>query len=209
MASRRQARSPLTRREPRQVRAHETVGVILDAATVLLQRHGLAGFNTNRIAERAGVSIGTLYGYFPNKQSILIALARRLLQADGQAVLQALEAAAQRHADPVRAILRALFLRHCSDALLRRTVLSAYLGAGLSGDDARQVQAQVAHIASHPQGPLAGRTLTDAQLFVVTRAVLGVARALSEHHDLAPDGLAQLEDEVVSLVRAYLDHLAA
>ena len=57
----------------------------------------MPGFNTNRIAARAGVSIGTLYGYFPNKQSILIALARQLLQGDGQAVLSALQADAAVH----------------------------------------------------------------------------------------------------------------
>jgi AcrR family transcriptional regulator len=186
------------------VRAHETLAVILEAAWLLLQQRGLAGFNTNRIAERAGVSIGTLYGYFPNKQAILVALARRLLQADRQAVADALEAAAAQGADPVRCIVRVLFQRHRQDAGLRRTLLSAYLGAGLAGDDAEQVRAQVGHIVSHPGGPLAGRSLTEAQLFVVSRAVLGVARALTEDAEALPVSDQALEDESVRLVRAYL-----
>lgn len=205
MTALRKKAPPLTRRSPRQVRAHETLAVILEAAWLLLQQRGLAGFNTNRIAERAGVSIGTLYGYFPNKQSILVALARRLLQADRQAVADALETAAAQGADPVRCIVRVLFQRHRQDAGLRRTLLSAYLGAGLAGDDAEQVRAQVGHIVSHPGGPLAGRSLTEAQLFVVSRAVLGVARALTEDAEALPVSDQALEDESVRLVRAYLD----
>lgn len=203
MTTQKKLRSVLSRRSPRQERAHETVAVILDAAWQLLQQ-GLPGFNTNRIAERAGVSIGTLYGYFPNKQSILVALARRLLQADRQAVRDALQAAAAQNADPVRCIVRVLFQRHRLDAGLRRTLLGAYLGAGLAADDAEQVRAQVAFIAEHPGGPLAGRSLTEAQLFVVSRAVLGVARALTEDAEALPVSAQALEDEAVRLVRAYL-----
>ena len=204
MTVQRRKTDPLTRRSPRQVRAHETLSVILEAAWRLLKQQGLAGFNTNRIAERAGVSIGTLYGYFPNKQSILVALARRLLQADRQAVLDALQTAAVENSDPVRCIVRVLFLRHRLDAGLRRTLLSAYLGAGLAADDAEQVREQVALVAEHPGGPLAGRSLTEAQLFVVSRAVLGVARALTEDAEALPVSAQALEDEAVRLVRAYL-----
>lgn len=204
MSTRREKDVPLTRRSPRQVRAQETLAVILEAAWLLLLQGGVAGFNTNRIAERAGVSIGTLYGYFPNKHSILVALARRLLQADRQAVAHALETAAAQGVDPVRGIVRALFLRHRQDSGLRRTLMSAYLGAGLAGNDAEQVQAQVVHIVSHPRGPLAGRSLTDAQLFVISRAVLGVARALTEDAGALPVPDQTLEDEAVRLIHAYL-----
>ena len=204
MTSPEKHRTALTRRSPRQERAHETVAVILDAAWLLLRQQGLSGFNTNRIAERAGVSIGTLYGYFPNKQSILVALARRLLQVDRQAVAEALQAAAAQNTDPVRGIVRALFQRHRLDAGLRRTLLGAYLGAGLAADDAGQVRAQVAAIAAHPGGPLAGRPLTDVQVFVLSRAVLGVARALTEDAEALPGAGQALEDETVRLVRAYL-----
>lgn len=203
MTTQKKLRSVLSRRNPRQERAHETVAVILDAAWQLLQQ-GLSGFNTNRIAERAGVSIGTLYGYFPNKQSILVALARRLLKADRQALADALQAASEQNTDPVRGIVRALFQRHRLDVGLRRTLLSAYFGAGLAADDAEQVRAQVAMIAAHPGGPLGGLSLTEAQLFVISRAVLGVARALTEDAEALPVSDQELEDEAVRLVRAYL-----
>ena len=59
----------------------------------MLERDGAAGLTTNRVAERAGVSIGTLYQYFPDKTAILLATARRAFgQTTGpqQGLLEAL-----------------------------------------------------------------------------------------------------------------------
>ena len=71
----------MRRRIPAQPRSRATVEVLLEAAAQLLESAGMRGFNTNAVAERAGVSIGTLYRYFPDKQAILIALARREMEA--------------------------------------------------------------------------------------------------------------------------------
>ncbi len=68
------------RRSPVQERSRETVGAVLDAAAQVFERYGYAAGTTNRIAERAGVSIGSLYQYFPNKETILLALVERHLQ---------------------------------------------------------------------------------------------------------------------------------
>jgi len=62
------------RRTPRQERSRLTVEAILEAAGLLLVDKGLAGASTNAIAKKAGVSIGSLYQYFPNKESIFLAL---------------------------------------------------------------------------------------------------------------------------------------
>ncbi|MFG6466647.1 TetR/AcrR family transcriptional regulator [Roseateles sp. BYS87W] len=70
--------SPLRpRKRPTQLRAVETVACILEAAAQILEAQGRAGFNTNAVAERAGVSIGSLYQYFPGKEALLIALMQR------------------------------------------------------------------------------------------------------------------------------------
>ena len=61
------------RRRPVQQRSHRTVEAIFEATAQVLLESGEAGLTTNRIAERAGVSIGTLYQYFPNKEAILAA----------------------------------------------------------------------------------------------------------------------------------------
>jgi AcrR family transcriptional regulator len=62
------------RRKPRQVRAELTRGRILAAAAHVFAEHGYAAGTTNRIAERARISIGSLYQYFPNKAAILAEL---------------------------------------------------------------------------------------------------------------------------------------
>jgi len=63
------------RKQPAQARAKDTVKVILEAAAQVFSEEGYSA-TTNRIAERAGVSIGSLYQYFPNKDSILANLLR-------------------------------------------------------------------------------------------------------------------------------------
>jgi AcrR family transcriptional regulator len=65
------------RKTPRQARSLVTVGIILDAAALVLVEEGYDRATTNRIAERAGVSIGSLYQYFPNRDALLGALHRR------------------------------------------------------------------------------------------------------------------------------------
>ncbi len=65
------------RKRPLQERSKETVEIVLKAAGQVFQRQGYAAGTTDRIAERAGVSVGTLYQYFPNKDSILALLAER------------------------------------------------------------------------------------------------------------------------------------
>jgi AcrR family transcriptional regulator len=58
----------LERRVPTQARAHATIEAIFEATARIIERDGVAALNTNVIAERAGLSIGTLYEYFPKKR---------------------------------------------------------------------------------------------------------------------------------------------
>ena len=65
------------RKYPAQPRSADTVATILEAAARILERHGFAGYNTNAVAGLAGVSIGSLYQYFPNKDALVAALVAR------------------------------------------------------------------------------------------------------------------------------------
>ena len=67
------------RKEPRQARSRATVETIVQAGARILSDEGWAGFTTNRIAELAGVSIGSLYQYFPDKLSLVDAIRHRHL----------------------------------------------------------------------------------------------------------------------------------
>jgi AcrR family transcriptional regulator len=65
------------RKRPGQLRAHETVNRILDAAAHVFETSGYAGTTTNHVAAAASVSIGSLYQYYPNKDAIIVGLAER------------------------------------------------------------------------------------------------------------------------------------
>ncbi len=65
------------RKEPSQERSRLMVEDILEAANLVLLNEGLSAFNTNRIAEVAGVSVGSLYQYFPNKETLLFQLQKQ------------------------------------------------------------------------------------------------------------------------------------
>jgi AcrR family transcriptional regulator len=65
------------RKTPVQRRSAETVAALLEAAARILEVNEFEGFNTNAVAERAGVSIGSLYQYFPNKDALLSGLLER------------------------------------------------------------------------------------------------------------------------------------
>ncbi|PZU20842.1 MAG: TetR/AcrR family transcriptional regulator [Shinella sp.] len=69
------------RKQPRQARSSATVETILEASARILETRGLAAFTTNAVAERAGVSVGSLYQYFPTKEAILTWLIRRKREA--------------------------------------------------------------------------------------------------------------------------------
>jgi AcrR family transcriptional regulator len=68
------------KKQPKQGRAKATVEALLDSAARILKSGGYAALTTNRVAEVAGVSIGSVYEYFPNKQALLAAVAGRALE---------------------------------------------------------------------------------------------------------------------------------
>jgi AcrR family transcriptional regulator len=104
------ASRPLTpRKTPTQARAQATYDRIVQAGTRVLVQHGYAGASTNRIAAEAGVSPGSLYQYFPNKDAIVVAVVERF--ADHFAAHVAGELTALLDARPdelVRSILEVL-----------------------------------------------------------------------------------------------------
>lgn len=65
------------RKLPVQARSIATVGMILEAAARILEARGLEAYSSNAVAELAGVSVGTLYQYFPNKEAMTVALIER------------------------------------------------------------------------------------------------------------------------------------
>jgi len=81
------------RKKPLQSRSRATVQAVLTAAAHILEERGLPGFNTNAVAERAGVSIGSLYQYFPSKDAILVALMEHSLTMFSEDLSEAIDGA--------------------------------------------------------------------------------------------------------------------
>lgn len=80
------------RKTPLQSRAEATVQALLDATAAELVSGGYDRMSTNKVARRAGVSIGSLYQYFPNKESLVVALRRRLVDREREQIRAALAA---------------------------------------------------------------------------------------------------------------------
>lgn len=107
------------RKAPMQGRSQATVQTILEAAARVLSRQSLPGFNTNRVAEVAGVSIGTLYQYFPNKEALISALIEREQAALADAVQQAVhDRAGQSLQASIAALVRVAIERQFGQPLL-------------------------------------------------------------------------------------------
>jgi AcrR family transcriptional regulator len=118
MADRR-SRSISSRKQPQQARSSGLVAAILDAAVQVLAKQGAQRFTTARVAERAGVSVGSLYQYFPNKAAILF----RLQSDEWRTTSELLRGILVDRTKPPPARLRALvhaFIRsECEEAAFR------------------------------------------------------------------------------------------
>ena len=180
---------------------------IFEATARIIERDGVGALNTNRIAERAGISIGSLYEYFPNKDAILIAMARQRLAEDERLVRQALTGPdADQNVSLARRAIHALVALHEHRPKVRRAIMAVHLAHGFGSEHARPVQEIAELIVQRNTRLLGDKTaavLDHASLFVITRAVIGVIRAAFEERSLLP-GTTSLEDELVRLVEAYL-----
>jgi AcrR family transcriptional regulator len=111
------------RKTPIQARAVETRARILDAARTVFAEHGYAAGTTNRIAEAAGMSVGSLYQYFPNKDAVLVELVRAHIEDGTARVLDAVATAgAADLTDLVRAVVTAMVAVHAEERRLHQVL---------------------------------------------------------------------------------------
>lgn len=198
------------RKEPRQRRAHETRARILDAARAVFEEHGYAHGTTNRIAERAGLSVGSLYQYFPNKDAILVELVDVHIEAGTAAVLAALPAAPDGWgelplADVIGPVVRAMVGLHADGRELHRVLF----------EEAPRPPEQLARLRSLERdltGFLAGMLAAHPEVTVPEPAVaarLTIDTIESLVHRIATDSTSDIPDDVLAteitrLVVAYL-----
>jgi AcrR family transcriptional regulator len=181
------------------------VSAILEAAAQILEKGGLPAFNTNAVAERAGVSVGTLYQYFANKQALLRAIAEREMRTTLAAVATALRGDPQASIEArVRAMVRAIINAFAGHQRARKAVVQAVLLQG----DAVEMLAPVAAFLAAEQAAQGTATrglarLSPEQRFVLSRALMGTIRAaVIEEQPFFKS--RSFEDELVRLVMAYI-----
>jgi AcrR family transcriptional regulator len=194
------------RRRPRQARAQETTRAILDAAARVFSAHGYAAGTTNRIAEAAGVSIGSLYEYFPNKDAILVALMERHI-VEGEAEMRALVARTPVGSlrVQVRTFVQAMIALHAQAPRLHRVLFEeapvpAPVWRTLAAMEQRMVADVERYLATQREVRVRDRSLA-------ARLVVHVVEDLTHRFVLHPDGAVDAEryvDEVTALVTSYL-----
>lgn len=193
------------RKQPRQERAGATRRSILDAAAHVFADFGYAAGTTNRIAERAGISIGSLYQYFPNKDSILVELMNAHTR-EGFAAIQRHLAAGLPDSieDTLRIFVRAVIDNHRDNPRLHRVLFEEaprppeFLVMLHQSEDAI-VAAAEALLATHPDVRVA-ETATAARMVVATIESL-VHRLIAGPRPIDP---RSFEDELVGMLTRYL-----
>src|ERR1700728_4341959 len=108
-----------SRKQPQQTRSTELVEAILDAAVQVLAKEGAQRFTTARVAEKAGVSVGSLYQYFPNKAAILFRLQSDEWRQTSELLRGILEDARKPPLERLRTVVHAFIRSECDEAEMR------------------------------------------------------------------------------------------
>ncbi|MFC5760234.1 TetR family transcriptional regulator [Rhizobium sp. GCM10022189] len=108
-----------SRKSPKQTRSNELVNAILQAAVQVLAQEGAQRFTTARVAERAGVSVGSLYQYFPNKAAILFRLQSDEWRQTSHLLGEVLSDETRPPLDRLRSLVHAFIRSECEEAAVR------------------------------------------------------------------------------------------
>ena len=191
------------RKQPVQGRSRVTVDAILEAAARLFVRDGYPNTTTNRIAELAGVSVGSLYEYFPNKASILLALLERQVEYMLNLMRERLAAVRGAPLDTVvRTIARTAIEAHYRELALNRILIASMTRVAqwrhmekVSFSAAELLRDALAHLIADP-------VRLEHAAFTVETAVEGLLqRTILFAHRLPG---YPLEDEIAAVLTGYL-----
>ena len=192
------------RREPQQARSRARLAGLLDAAETLLVREGPEALTTTRIAEEAGVSVGSLYRWFPDKAAIVDALTRRYLEEFEATIDELAEAAPTAEwEDPAGMLLDVFAHRGVSQPGYR----ALWLGRQFSDELQAADRANKAILADGVRRILVGRGMivdTEGAAIACRAGVLAADALLHEAFRLDAQGDPDLMAEAKELLRAYL-----
>jgi len=192
------------RRKPRQVRAELTRERILAAAAHVFAEHGYAAGTTNRIAERARISIGSLYQYFPNKDAILAKLLVRHIDRGTWTQADQLDLSVGSLEATVRAMVRDAIDNHSDDPqLLRIMIEEAPMSQELLDAIDRHGRTRAAQVrdllARHPDVRV--RDIDTAAELIIVTVELNTHKLMADPRSIPVE---TFENELVDMVTRYL-----
>ncbi|WGD48871.1 TetR family transcriptional regulator [Bradyrhizobium sp. CB1650] len=208
MADRR-SRSISSRKQPQQARSAGLVAAILDAAVQVLAKEGAQRFTTARVAEKAGVSVGSLYQYFPNKAAILFRLQSDEWRRTSELLRGILADSAKPPAARLRALVHAFIRSECEEAAIR-VALSDAAPLYRDAPEAKGARAAGAGIVAAfmrealPRTSDATRSLAGE---LITTTLSEVGRRFSETPRSTAE-IASYADGMADMFCAYLAKLA-
>jgi AcrR family transcriptional regulator len=199
-----------SRKQPKQARSNDLVAAVLEAALQVLATEGAARFTTSRVAEKAGVSVGSLYQYFPNKAAILFRLQADEWRRTTALLRSILEDATQPPLARLRALVHAFVRSECEEAAMR-VALSDAAPLYRDAPEAREVRASGAD-AVHTFMRVALPAATDAVRGLAADLLMDTLSAVGKRFSERPrsgNEIAAYADALADMLCAWLDTLAA
>ncbi|MFN0245416.1 MAG: TetR/AcrR family transcriptional regulator [Kofleriaceae bacterium] len=208
---------PLARRRPRQPRAIVTIDAVLIAVERVLDAHGPSGLTTNRVAEVAGVSIGSVYQYYPNKQALIGAVQERVLDDLFEAIDIVLTSSGDRRlADVAARIAEAMLRVYHARRPIYRWLIELRTEAAYQDRFCAHIDRFIDRVAAF----LAARAMAPdprVTAFVLVSAVEGIANAVAARvgrrsvHVGADSRTAEIDVMAISggAIAAIIDVLAS
>lgn len=198
------------RKEPQQARSGELVAAVLKAAVQVLEREGAQRFTMARVAAKAGVSVGSLYQYFPNKAAVLFRIQSDEWRETRRLLRGILADTARPPLERLRALVHAFVRSECDEATVRIALADA---APLYRDapEAREARAASASALDAflrealPDVPPALRALA-VDLIGTTLSTVG--KRFSER-PRSPAEISRYSDALSDMLSAYLESLSA
>jgi AcrR family transcriptional regulator len=207
------ARKPLTnpRKNASQNRSRATVDALIEATARILVREGFDKASTNRVAEQAGVSVGSLYQYFPSKEALVAAVIDRHNQELMQVVRGALaEVAALPMEQAVRKLVAVAIKAHRIDPKLHRVLAEQIPRTGRLENIAAFNRETYALFRAYLEGHRDELRAVDLELaaFVCVTSIEALTHTAVLHHPkvLSDEGMGTLVDEATRLVVRYLQN---
>lgn len=203
------ARSLNPRKTPRQARAAFTLDAIFEATIQLLVADGMHRLTTTKVAERAGVSVGTMYQYFPHKEALVYALNERYLEALAARIETTCQACQGR---PIAEMVEALIDTYWRAKMERADVTRALYRSVAELDNQAMIDAFASRANAATSAMLASASdarftdLKNVNLTLVT-VVFGAVRNAFERN-LRPTEARKLRRQLVVMCRAYLESVA-